>query len=45
MDVVDVDIVAEDLFGVLVGGFDRGAGKADEGGVGQYQMTMRVADK
>ena len=35
LDVVDVDVVAEDLLGVFVGGFDGGAGKANEGGVGQ----------
>ena len=34
LDVVDVDVVAKDLLSVFVGGFDGGAGKADEGGVG-----------
>ena len=39
LDVVDVDVVAEDLLGADVGRLDRGSGEADERGVGQ-----RVAD-
>ena len=35
LDVVHVNVVAKDLLGVFVGGFDGGAGEADEGGIGQ----------
>ena len=35
LDVVDVDVIAEDLRGVVVVRLDGRAGEADEGGVGQ----------
>ncbi len=35
LDVVHVNVVAEDLLSVFVGGFNGSAGEADEGGVGQ----------
>ena len=40
--VVDVDVVPKDLDCVGVGFVDRGAGKADKGGVGQCLAQIRA---